>query len=503
MTAPLTSPSPQPPPEKTPGQPGVSGWKRVFLGTGLLAFLAVALLPSPLQDLGDYGNRPALTAAVAVLMAAWWLTEALPIAWTAALPLLLYPLLGVFGEGRLRDAALTIDAYADGYLLLFLGGMILGAAMEHTHLHRRIALNVMRVIGVAPQRLLLGVLAATAGLSMWISNTATAVMMLPIALALVKQMEAERGGTRLTGFGQVLMLAVAYGANVGGMGTKIGTGTNSIFAGFVEDQLGLELGFLQFMAIGLPFVVLMLPVLWGVLWVAGNEPSLAGGGRADVLERELAVMGPMSRDERRVGAVFLAAAVLWIAGDFLRPLVATLVAGAMDVQLAGKHYEAGVAMIAGTAVILLRCVTFSRLRRLRWDTLVLLGGSFALASGIEGSGLSVWMAMQLAVLADLPTFSQLALASFGTVALSAVASNTATINVMLNVMPRSLPVLGSAALAASCDFALPAGTPPNAIVFGSGYVRLPAMLRIGIVLDVIAAALLSVYAFVYVRHLFG
>ncbi|MBK8998883.1 MAG: DASS family sodium-coupled anion symporter [Myxococcales bacterium] len=477
---------------------GVLVWRRIGLVVGPAVFALIAFVPSSLHTIPGFGHRPAYAAAVASLMAIWWFTEALPIALTAALPLLLFPLFGVFGKGLAGDTVRAFEPFVDAYIFLFMGGMTIGAAMEQWGLHRRVALHIMRAIGTEPRRLLLGMLVATAAVSMWISNTATAVMMMPIGMALLAQLEAAHEGRRLGDFGASLMLSIAYAANVGGIGTKIGTGTNSIFVGFLSDKLGYDMSFLRYMAVGLPFVVLFIPIVWWVLWLNAKGDLPAGTQGREVLERELRALGAWSARERVVAAVFLVAAVLWVLGDVLRPLLAPRVAVLFPgVKLLGKHYEATVAMSAGLFLVVSRTVSFAQLRRVPWGTLVLLGGSFAMAAGIEGGGLSGFLTAQLEPVARLPLLAQLGLAAFATVGLSAVASNTATVNVFLNVLPRSLPVLSACALAASCDFALPAGTPPNAIVFGSGYVRLPQMMRTGIVLDVMAAVLITAYAFFY------
>jgi sodium-dependent dicarboxylate transporter 2/3/5 len=475
-------------------------WRRLGLWLGVVAFFAVALAPSGLHRLPAHGHRPAYAAAVALLMAVWWLTEALPIAVTACAPLVLFPLCGVFGRGPLGDARAAAEPFADAYIFLFMGGMVIGAGMQEHGLHRRLALHIMRAIGTEPRRLLLGMLVATAAVSLWISNTATAVMMVPIAVALVRQLEEETGGRRLGAYGGALLLAVAYAANVGGIGTKIGTGTNSIFLGFASERLGIEVGFLRFMAVGTPFVVLFLPVVWLVLWRHGRADAPAGTVAASTLERELAEMGAMRPGEKRVAVVFAAAAALWIAGDPLRALLVPIARDA-GVRLQGKHYEAAVALLAAGVLLSVRGVSPASLRRVPWSTLVLLGGSFSLAAGIEGSGLGAWLAGALGALREMPLAAQLLLASGASVALTAVASNTATINVALNVLPPVMPVLAASTIASSCDFALPAGTPPNAIVFGSGYVRLPVMMRVGALLDVVAALLIPLYVLLYARWL--
>ncbi|MHB8877344.1 MAG: SLC13 family permease [Myxococcaceae bacterium] len=479
---------------------GAIARRRAGLVAGPIVFALIALVPSGLHRIEGQGSRPAYAAAVAALMVVWWFTEALPIAVTACVPLLLFPLLGVFGQGLPADALRSATPYANAYVFLFMGGMTLGAAMEQRGLHRRVALHIMRAIGTEPRRLLLGVLVTTA--SLWISNTAAAVMMMPIGMALLAQLESAGGGKRLAHYGQAIMLAVAYGANVGGVGTKIGTGTNSVFVGYLSEKLNYDMGFLLYMAVGLPFVVLFVPVLWWVLWRQARHDAPHGSAGREVLDGELRRLGPMSKMERLVAAVFLSAALLWILGDPLRVVLTPLVPGPWEgFKLQGKHYEAAVAMLAALTLVLTRAVSFAALKKVPWGTLLLIGGSFAMAGGIEGSGLAGWLTVLLKPVSDLPLLAQLALASTATVAISAVASNTATINLTLNMLPRSVVVLSASAIGASCDFALPAGTPPNAIVFGSGYIRLPAMMRTGILLDLAAALLITAYGYLYLRLL--
>ena len=510
LAGPPAPPAPPPPPPGPPAPPAGPGpaaersslWRWIGVALGPGAALAIALLPSGLHDIPGYGHRPAYAAAVTAWMAIWWLLEVVPIALTACLPVLLYPLLGVFGKGPVRDTVSAVEPFADAYIFLFLGGMAIGAAMEQWGLHRRVALHIMRAIGTDPKRLLLGMLVATASISLWISNTATAVMMVPIGVALLAQLEAPLGGRRLSHFGTAIMLAVAYASNVGGIGTKIGTGVNSIFCGFVADKMHRDLGFLEYIALAFPFVVIFIPLVWVVLWRIGRRDDLGAGQAREMLDRELEAMGAMSGGERKVAVVFVGAATLWIAGDPLRRVIAPYVPAPWEgFKLLGKHYEAAVAMLARLALLALGALSLKAIRRMPWGTLVLLGGSFAMASGIEGSGLGGWMAQRLAVVSSLPLIGQLGLATFGTVALSAVASNTATVNIALNVLPRDLGVLFATCMAASCDFMLPAGTPPNAIVFGSGYVRLPAMIKAGFFLDLCAVAVITAYVYGYARHL--
>ena len=473
---------------------------------GVAAFAALLFLDSPLHHVAGADGRPARAAAVAAMMAIFWLTEALPINVTACLPLVFFPLLGVFPGGFAENTAATAIPYADPYIWLFMGGMALAAAMQEWDLHRRIALRIMRAIGTEPKRLLFGLLLATAAISMWISNTATATMMLPIGMAIIAQLEAQSGGRRLRHYGGSLMLAIAYAANLGGIGTKIGTAPNAQFAGFCSKTFGIEIPFLGFMALGVPFVAAFLPVIWFALWRTGRHD--APHTPATVVEEELRRLGPMKREEKIVLALFAATSALWIASQpltaLLRPLGSRLVS-----DFGAKYVEGGTSLLAAAAVIAIRMVSFRQLRTVPWATLLLLGGAFSMAAGIEKSGLSTWLGEQLYLLRHATPFAQVAFASFGSVLLSAVASNTATVSVLLGVLYRAvspvvaMPALSAVTIAASCDFMLPAGTPPNAIVFGSGYVTIPRMAKTGCLLDLAAAALAAAWCWLVAGALFG
>jgi sodium-dependent dicarboxylate transporter 2/3/5 len=477
------------------------------LAAGFALAAGVLLAPSPLHHLGEFGDRPARAAAIALLMATWWLTEALPIYWTACVPVIAFPLLGVFGRGFLGDLLATVSPYVDPYIFLFAGGMGIAAAMQSWDLHRRLALAILSAIGAHPRGLLAGVLAATAFVSLWISNTATAAMMLPIGIALVAQLESKQGGKRLERFGMALMLAIAWGSNLGGIGTKIGTAPNAQFAGFLE-QRGTSISFLQFGVIGLPFVVVMLPIAWLFLVRMAKGDDWRGDAR-EVIRRERRELGPAGRGERVVLTVFALTAALWIGS---KPLTAWLAPQVHAFKLGSAHVEGGIAVAAALALMLLRSegravLPLRALGGVPWETLLLLGGGFAMAAGIQESGLSRWMGAELGAIAGLPPLGQILVASLATVAISAVASNTATIAVMLVVLAEAASpaarnaVLFAATIASSCDFALPVGTPPNAIVFGSGYVRIPVMARYGALLDVLAALVAALWCALAVPRL--
>ncbi len=483
-------------------------FKPLPIAVGLAAAALFALVDSPLHHQPEMGSRPAMAAAVATLMAIWWLTEAVPIYWTACLPVVLFPATGVFGGGLSSGLAASISPYFDPYIFLFAGGMAIAAAMQQWNLHRRIALGIMQRIGTDPRRLLAGVLAATAFISLWITNTATATMMMPIGVALIAQLEA-RSGARLRHYGMAIMLAIAYGSNLGGIGTKIGTAPNGQFAGFLE-RMGKSVTFMQFLLVGLPFVLVLLPAVWALLWKLGRRDHLIGDARA-VVERELAALGAVQRPERIVAGAFLVAAALWIVS---KPIVDALQPSLPSFKLGTAHIEGGIAILAALALLAWphrgrQVLEVKALGTVPWETLLLLGGGFAMAAGIQQSGLSRFLGAQLSGIAALPPLAQVLLAAIATVALSAVASNTATIAVMLPVLKDAAApevmtsVLFAATIAASCDFALPAGTPPNAIVFGSGYVRIPVMARIGLQLDLLAASVAALWCWAVVPYVLG
>ncbi len=484
----------------------ITRWKLAGLATGIGAFVLFIFLDSSLKNFGQWESRPAMAAAVASLMAIWWLTEAVPIYVTACAPILLFPALGIFGDGVGTNIVEATLPYFDPYNFLFAGGMCIAAAMQQCSLHRRIALNIMRVIGTDPRRLLFGFLCATAFISLWISNTATATMMVPIGIAMIAQLEDQHGNRRLPHYGCAIMLSIAYASNLGGIGTKIGTAPNTQFAGFMQG-LGVDISFLQFMVVGLPFVIFFLPFVWFMLWRIGRKDSLQGDFGKAVVAEELAKLGQMKAVEKIVLGVFIGTAFLWIAG---KPLTDFLRSHITSIKLTTAYIEGGAAMLATLVLLVWRrnkrqVLEVRSLRFVPWEVLLLLGSGFALAAGIQKSGLSEWMGLRLAGVRDLPPFLQVLLASITTVGISAVATNTGTIAVMLNVLKDAVTpemlntVLFAATIAASCDFALPAGTPPNAIVFGSGYITIPRMAKTGVLLDLAAAVLAACWCWVVVK----
>lgn len=473
---------------------------------GLAAGPALWLLCLALGESAFPSTGAARTAGVGLWMLAWWLTEALPLGWTACLPLVLFPLLPPGELGRADELVRTVRAFCDPTLGLFLGGLGLAAAIERWNLHRRVALFALAHAGSTPPRLLFGLVAVTAFVSLWISNTATAALMLPIAIALVREIERHAGGGRRERFGGALMLAVAYGANIGGLGTKIGTAPNSQLASFLETTANRPISFASFAALGLPLVLLLVPIASWILWRNGRRDAPAVTPGAELVRSERAALGPWSVQERAVALVFGATAAAWTVSQPIARLVGELTSRPAP---RATHVEVVVALTAA-AVLLVWCPRGTRLldrqglRTLAWSTLLLLGGSLALAAAVQSSGLAETLARSASALTGLTPLPRLVCVSLAAVVCSAAASNTATAAVLLNVLWSALPsdqapaALFTATFAASCDFALPVGTPPNALVFGTGYVRVARMARVGIVFDVIAALVTAVWCWLAV-----
>jgi sodium-dependent dicarboxylate transporter 2/3/5 len=481
-----------------------------LLAGPLLAALAWLALPDAYPgldgELVPFAGAGRTTAAVAVWMATWWLSEAISVYATALLPLVLLPLLSATS---MQEAA---SPYAHELIFLFMGGFLIALTMERWGLHRRIALVALRLVGARPDHIVGGFMAVTALLSMWVSNTATAVMMLPVAISVIALVYGEGraaspdDGPPPRNFALGLLLGIAYGASIGGMATPIGTPPNLFLLSYVGAELGRQISFVRWMGIGLPLVAVFLPVAWLLLTKVVYPIRLGPveGGRA-LFRSALAELGPMSRGERSVLAVFLLASVLWIT----RPVLAGLeLAGARP--LAGLS-DAGIAMLAAMLLFVTPAerrggrfvLDWETAVKLPWGILVLFGGGLSLAAAIQANGVGELLAGQVAGLAGVPPVLIVVGVVAGIVFLTELTSNTATTATLIPVLAALAPGLGleplllivPAALAASCAFMLPVATPPNAVVFGSGQVRLPEMSRAGLVLNLVAIALIPLLTF--------
>jgi sodium-dependent dicarboxylate transporter 2/3/5 len=463
--------------------------KRIGLVLGPAVCAAMLLAPAP-AGLGDPGWR---VAAAAVLMAVWWITEAIPIPATSLVPVAMLPLIGA---GSIREAT---TPYADPVIYLFLGGFMIALAMERWSLHRRIALHVIRRVGTSPRALVAGFMLAAALLSMWVSNTATALMMLPVGISVVELAERTGGAGTRERFAVCLLLGIAYGCNIGGMGTLVGTPPNVLMAGFFEQEYGRSIGFAEWLKVGLPVVALGLPLAFLVLTRVTNPIRIRElPGARETVESELTDLGPFSRGEAVVAVVFGLTATLWIT----RPLLEGWIPGLSD---------AGIAIVAALALFVIPvrlsegefAMDWRTARRLPWGTLLLFGGGLSLAGAVTRTGLSLWVGESLAGVGSLPLVLVVLVVTTVVVFLTELTSNTATAATFLPVIAALALGIGQdpmtlalpAVLGASCAFMLPVATPPNAIVYGSGRVSIPQMARAGFVLNLVFIAVITALAY--------
>lgn len=479
--------SPDPSRQEDPNQPAVEAsapgygmrhWLGWVLGPGALLFTLLWPAPTGLSQEGW------LTAGVAVLMAVLWICESLPIPVTALIPLVLFPAL------ELGTVQVTAAPYANPIIYLFMGGFLIALAMQRWQLHRRVALNLIGIMGTRPSRIIAGFLLASAFVSMWVSNTATALMMLPIALSVLQILPPSTSATpAMRGFGTALLLSVAYGATTGGMATLIGTPPNALLAAFVESTYGITLGFGRWMLLGVPVMLVTLPLVWLVLTrVSFRLSSGEVPGMKEFIQQQKAQLGPWTRGELIVLTVFLLTALGWVT----QPLLAKVVPLLTDTTIA----------MAGGLLLFVIPMNWRRgefvlnwetAKGLPWDVLLLFGGGLSLAGNIDKHGLSRYLGELCNGLGGVPVLLALAVVCFGILMLTELTSNTATAATFLPIVAALALSLGQnpllflipCALAANCSYMLPVGTPPNAIVFGSGYVTLPQMAWAGLWLNLL------------------
>lgn len=434
-------------------------------------------------------------ACLAGMMAVLWVTEAIPIPVTALLPLAVLPLANV---ASLEE---TAAPYANPVIYLFMGGFLISLSMQRWGLHRRIALGILGRAGSNPRAIIGGFMLATASLSMWMSNAATTLMMLPIALSITELLR-QIDDKAVARFAPPLMLSLAYASSIGGMGTPIGTPPNAFLVGHMQKEFGLELGFSQFMLIGVPVILVGLPLTYWVLTrLCFSVPATDVPGARDLIAAERSQLGRMNRGEIVTALVFGLAAVLWV----IRPLLAKI---APPLFALG---DAGIAMLAGLVLFVIPAnwerrefvMDWNHGCRIPWDVLILFGGGLTLARQIEVTGLADWLGLQAAPLSVLPAWVSVVIVCLVITFLTELTSNTATAAALVPVAASLSVGMGHSplllalpvCLSASCAFMLPVATPPNAIVFGSGHVTLTQMARTGLWLNflfVVIIALVSV-----------
>lgn len=470
--------------------------KRAGLLGGLLVFVIILFIPAP-EGLTDAAWK---TAAVTILMGIWWITEAIPISATALLPIVLFPVLGVFSIG---DAT---GPYANPLIFLFMGGFVIALAMEKWNLHKRIAITIVNFVGIKPSSIIIGFIISAAFLSMWVSNTATAIMMLPIAMSILELLDKEDKKGKIN-FEIVLILTIAYACNIGGMGTLIGTPPNALLAGFVLENYGLEISFLDWMMVGVPIMLISLPLMYFVLTklVYPIKIKELPGGK-ELIRSQMEKLGNISNQEKKVAVVFVSAALLWM----FRPLLSGVIPGLSD---AGIAIGAAVSffMIPASLKESTFLLKWSDTKRLPWGVLILFGGGLSMASAISTTGLASWIGSGIGSLNTWPIILIIIIVITLIVFLTEMTSNTASTAAFLPILASVAIGLGEnpfllaipTVLGASCAFMLPVATPPNAIVYGSGKITIPEMSKAGLWLNIMFILLLSLASLTLISWVFG
>jgi sodium-dependent dicarboxylate transporter 2/3/5 len=446
------------------------------------------------------------TAIAAILMAIWWCTEAVHVSVTAIVPLAIFPLLGI---GDIKTVAAP---YANPIIYLFMGGFVIALAVEKWDLHKRIALTILASVGKSGPAIVGGFMLASAMISMWVMNTSTTLMLLPIGVSVVKivsETADELDNTQKRNFQLAVLLGIAYSATIGGMATIVGTAPNALLVGFMKESGFTEIGFGQFMLVGFPLTLVMLPLAWfAITHIVFPIRFSTSDATRNHLYNLRADLGLMSTAEKRVAIVFASAALLWMTRPLLNML--SIFAGLSD---------AGIAMIAATILFLIPSANkndpylmkWETMSKLPWGLLILFGGGLSLASAVTQTGLADWIGESLVVLGGAGTIVLVIVITTLIAFLTELTSNTATTGTFLPVVAALAiginvdPLIFAlpATLAASCAFMLPVATPPNAIVYGSGYIRIPEMVKAGFVLNIIGIVVLSILALIVAPIVFN
>ncbi|WP_312715839.1 SLC13 family permease [Corynebacterium flavescens] len=501
--------------------PRPRAWRRQLIGlfTGLiLALIVFFIFPSNsvetvLQSTGadedtTYTHEALRTvAAVTILMGVWWMTEAIPLAATALIPLAVFPLFGVAG---IKDVG---SPYASATIFLFMGGFLIALALQRWNIHRRMALAVVKIVGTSPKRLVLGFMLATGFLSMWVSNTATAVVMLPIGVSVLHLTAETVGGMRKQArFASAMILGIAYAASIGSLGTLIGTPPNALLAGYMKSAHDITIGFGKWMLVGMPLAIVFLFLAWWVLITIFKPEIKEIPGGKELIDDEIKQLGPWTPPQIITGLIFLIAALSWVFVPFI-------------VGEDSYYDDAIIGIIAGLLLFILpaepktgvRLLDWKTANEMPWDVLLLFGGGLSLSAMFSATGLSLWIGEMAKGLGGLPVFLLIAAIALLVLLLTEITSNTATAATFLpimggvavgigltangeaNVLLLTIPV----ALAATCAFMLPVATPPNAIAFGSGYVKIGEMIKGGIWLNIIGCVLITLTTYFIAIPVFG
>jgi sodium-dependent dicarboxylate transporter 2/3/5 len=484
---------------------GLNLGQKIGLALGPVAFLLVLLLFKPA------GLKPqgVATLAATLWIAIWWVTEAVPIPVTSLLPILLFPAL------KLVSMKEALAGYADPTVYLFLGGFVVAVAIERWNLHRRIALSIISAVGTSPNRIVLGFMLSTGIISAFISNSATAMMMLPIGLAVVQQIltlqnkwhPGPNGEVPKTNFGALVMLAIAYAASIGGVGSIIGTPPNAVMVGVAAKTLGIKIGFFQYMLVGMPIFLVFTFVAWFIMLKVMPPEIMETKGSHDFIKQQLAELGPVTNEEKKVMFVFGLTALLWIIYPFfLKNIIPgiddTMVAifGAFLLFLIPASKKNGGFLLGPKA-----------LNKIPWDILLLFGAGFSVAAVFQATGVANWLATYLTALGTVHLFFIVLAVTTMMVFLTEITSNTAIATLFMPIMaslatalhisPVGLMMVAS--LGSSLAFMMPVGTPPNAIAFSTGYVSMKQMIKVGFFLNLASIVTITLFGYFWIPIVWG
>lgn len=474
--------------------------KKIGLALGLLALIYTMSSEPP----ANMSEQAWVTAGIGMLMVVWWATQVLPVPVTSLLPIVLFPLIGI---SSVREAAAP---YANPVIFLLLGGFIIATALQRWQLHRRLALLILRLAGSHPHSIVGGFMSASAFLSMWISNTATTIMMLPIAISLAQVMLGGQSKEIVDKFTICLLLGIAYAASIGGLGTLIGTPPNAMMAAFMTEVYGINIGFAEWMTFGIPIMCLLLPLAWLLLtrliftFDLPHNKSIV-----KTVDSELESMGPISTPEKRTAIVFSLIALAWVIRPGLQKLPGLAELSDTTIAIAGAIslflIPSGDKLKRNTQLL-----DWATAMSIPWGVLLLFGGGLSLAAMISSSGLAIWLGSVLSVLTNFHIFILILSIVTLVVFLTELTSNTATTATLLPVLGgiataayiEPMLLIAPMALAASCAFMLPVATAPNAIVFGSGKVSIPQMVKAGFCLNLLVITLIPPMAYLLIPIIF-
>ncbi len=485
--------------------------------TGMLLGLAVIFYfinSTPPEGLSVTAWR---TIGVTAMMGIWWMLEAIPISATAFLPLVMFPLLGI------QSAKTVAPNYAGDLIFLFMGGFVIAIAMENWNLHRRISMSILKVAGARPSRLVLGFMAATGFLSAWMSNTACATMMMPIGMSIISLLRSETADHNseqdIKNFGICIMLGIAFAASIGGLMTPIGTPPNAVLVGQMSQISGIDIGFGRFMMIGVPIGVLLMAITWQLLTrIFFPVKNLKLEQAVEVVDEELAKLGKLSRGEILVLIIFAVTACAWMFRGSLTGIIGTINVGGIDMKASSVIRDSTIAMAAAVLMFMVP-VSFSNntfvvdnsiFKKIPWDVLVLVGGGLALGAALNSSGVSQFVAVKMESVSTMSTIMIIAICASVVMMITQFASNTATANtfvplgisIAVGVGQHPLMIAVPMAIGAGLAFSLPVSTPPNAIVFGSGMIRIPDMFKVGILANFIGIGIAIAVMYVMLPYAF-